>query len=71
MTQQGTIVYLEGVSVTFDGFQALRGVSLYVDRGELRALIGPNGAEKPPYLMSSAAKSSPIQGGSFSAPGPT
>ena len=50
MTQQGTIVYLENVSVTFDGFQALRRVNLYVDRGELRALIGPNGAGKTTLL---------------------
>jgi len=50
MTQQGTIVYLENVSVTFDGFQALRAVDLYVDRGELRALIGPNGAGKTTLL---------------------
>ena len=50
MTQQGTIVYLEDVSVTFDGFQALRGVSLYVDHRELRALIGPNGAGKTTLL---------------------
>jgi urea transport system ATP-binding protein len=50
MTQHGTIVYLENVSVTFDGFQALRGVNLYVDRRELRALIGPNGAGKTTLL---------------------
>jgi urea transport system ATP-binding protein len=50
MTRHGTIVYLEDVSVTFDGFQALQGVNLYVDRGELRALIGPNGAGKTTLL---------------------
>jgi urea transport system ATP-binding protein len=50
MTQHGTIVYLEGVSVTFDGFQALRGVNLSVERDELRALIGPNGAGKTTLL---------------------
>jgi urea transport system ATP-binding protein len=48
--QYGTIMYLENVTVTFDGFQALRGVDFYVDHGELRALIGPNGAGKTTLL---------------------
>ena len=62
MTTHGSIGYLEGVSVTFDGFRAPRGVNLYVDHGELRALIGPTAPAKRPYSMSSAAKSSPTRG---------
>jgi urea transport system ATP-binding protein len=50
MQQHGTIMYLEDVTVSFDGFQALRGVDFYVDHGELRALIGPNGAGKTTLL---------------------
>ena len=42
----GTILYLDGVSVSFDGFKALNDLSLYLDKGELRAIIGPNGAGK-------------------------
>ena len=39
-----TILYLDGVSVSFDGFKALNDLSFYVEVGELRAVIGPNGA---------------------------
>ena len=42
----GTILYLDGVSVSFDGFKALNELSLYLDKGEMRAIIGPNGAGK-------------------------
>jgi urea transport system ATP-binding protein len=62
MAQHGSIVYLEGVSVTFDGFQALRGVNLYVDHGELRALIGPNGAGKTTLLDVICGKVKPDRG---------
>jgi len=42
----GTVLYLDGVSVSFDGFKALNDLSLYVTSGEMRAIIGPNGAGK-------------------------
>ena len=40
----GAILYLEGVTVSFDGFMALNDLSLSVDDGELRCIIGPTGA---------------------------
>jgi urea transport system ATP-binding protein len=39
-------LYLEDVTVSFDGFKALNNLSLYVDPGELLCIIGPNGAGK-------------------------
>ena len=41
-----TLLYVEGVTVSFDGFKALNDLTLYIDAGELRCLIGPNGAGK-------------------------
>lgn len=40
------ILYVEGLTVSFDGFRALNDLNLYVDDGELRCLIGANGAGK-------------------------
>jgi urea transport system ATP-binding protein len=40
------ILYLEGVTVSFDGFKALNDLSFSIDAGELRCVIGPNGAGK-------------------------
>jgi urea transport system ATP-binding protein len=40
------LLYLDGVTVSFDGFRALHNLSLALEAGELRAIIGPNGAGK-------------------------
>ncbi len=42
----GVVLYVEGVSVSFDGFRALNNLSFSIDIGELRCVIGPNGAGK-------------------------
>jgi urea transport system ATP-binding protein len=42
----GTVLYLDDISVSFDGFKALDRLSLTIDVGELRCVIGPNGAGK-------------------------
>ncbi len=62
METKGSILYLEGITVSFDGFQVLRGVDLYIDRGELRALIGPNGAGKTTLLDVICGKVKPAAG---------
>lgn len=40
------ILYMEDVSVSFNGFKAINALNLYIDKGELRCIIGPNGANK-------------------------
>jgi len=45
-TRHGPILYVEGVTVSFDGFRALDDLTMYIDDGELRCIIGPNGAGK-------------------------
>ena len=42
-TRHGMILYMENVSVSFDGFKALNDLNLYIKEGELRCLIGANG----------------------------
>ena len=56
------ILYLDGVSVTFDGFKALNGLSFYVDPGEIRAIIGPNGAGKTTMMDIITGKTRPDRG---------
>ena len=62
MAESGTIMYLENITVSFDGFQALSEVDFYIDRGELRALIGPNGAGKTTLLDAICGKVKPDEG---------
>ena len=45
-TDSGYILYLEDITVSFDGFKALDELTLYIETGELRCIIGPNGAGK-------------------------
>jgi urea transport system ATP-binding protein len=61
MTSQ-TILYLDDVSVVFDGFRALNNLSLFVDQGELRAIIGPNGAGKTTMMDVITGKTRPSAG---------
>lgn len=58
----GTALYMEDVSVSFDGFKALNNLSLYIDDGELRCLIGPNGAGKTTLMDVITGKTRPDAG---------
>jgi len=57
-----TLLYLNGVSVSFDGFKALNSLSLLVEKGEMRAVIGPNGAGKTTMMDVITGKTRPDQG---------
>lgn len=56
------ILYLDGISVTFDGFKALNALSLVLEPGEMRAIIGPNGAGKTTMMDVITGKTRPQQG---------
>ena len=56
------MLYLDGVSVTFDGFKALNSLSLIVEPGEMRAIIGPNGAGKTTMMDVITGKTRPDDG---------
>ncbi len=58
----GVLLYVEGLSVSFDGFKALNNLNLYVDDGELRCLIGANGAGKTTLMDVITGKTQPDEG---------
>jgi urea transport system ATP-binding protein len=61
-TPDGPVLYLNGVTVSFDGFVALDSLSLIVEPGELRCIIGPNGAGKTTMMDVITGKTRPEQG---------
>ena len=56
------VLYLDGVSVSFDGFKALNSLSFVVKPGEMRAIIGPNGAGKTTMMDVVTGKTRPDEG---------
>jgi urea transport system ATP-binding protein len=57
-----SLLYLDGVSVSFDGFKALNNLSLALEPGEMRAIIGPNGAGKTTMMDVITGKTRPDTG---------
>jgi urea transport system ATP-binding protein len=64
-TRHGPILYLEDITVSFDGFKALNKLTLTIDRGELRCVIGPNGAGKTTMMDVITGKTRPDEGTAF------
>ena len=64
-TTHGTILYLEDITVSFDGFKALNALTLYIDVGELRCIIGPNGAGKTTMMDVITGKTRPDAGSAW------
>ena len=60
-----SLLYLDGVSVSFDGFKALNSLSFVIEPGELRAIIGPNGAGKTTMMDIITGKTRPDTGAVF------
>jgi urea transport system ATP-binding protein len=62
MTTAGSIIYLEDVTVNYDGFKALSRLNFFMDRRELRVVIGPNGAGKTTLLDVVSGRVKPERG---------
>jgi urea transport system ATP-binding protein len=61
----GAILYLEDITVSFDGFKALNNLGLMIETGELRCIIGPNGAGKTTMMDVITGKTRPDAGTAF------
>jgi len=61
----GAILYLDDITVSFDGFKALDRLTLSISAGELRCIIGPNGAGKTTMMDVITGKTRPDSGRAF------
>jgi len=57
-----SLLYLDGITVSFDGFRALNNLSFMLEPGEMRAIIGPNGAGKTTMMDVVTGKTRPDAG---------
>ena len=64
-TRHGNILYLDDITVSFDGFRALNKLTLNIAVGELRCIIGPNGAGKTTMMDIITGKTRPNSGTVF------
>ncbi len=64
-TRHGVILYLEDITVCFDGFRALHDLNLDISVGELRCIIGPNGAGKTTMMDVITGKTAPSAGTAY------
>jgi urea transport system ATP-binding protein len=62
---RGIMLYLEDITVSFDGFRALNSLTLYIEVGELRCIIGPNGAGKTTMMDVITGKTRPDSGSAW------
>src|SRR4030088_1744953 len=60
------LLYLDGVTVSFDVFRALNNLSFTIEPGEMRAIIGPNGAGKTTMMDVVTGKTRPDTGAVYS-----
>ena len=63
--KHGAILYLDDITVSFDGFKALNALSLSISAGEMRCIIGPNGAGKTTMMDVITGKTRPQHGKVF------
>jgi len=61
----GAILYLDDITVSFDGFKALNALTLSISAGEMRCIIGPNGAGKTTMMDVITGKTRPDAGKAF------